>query len=164
MLDYLIKNATVVDGTGAAAYTASVGVQGDRIAAIITEGELPEAKKVIDAKGQLLTPGFIDAHSHVDAALPLYPAVDNDIMQGITTAVAGNCGMTIAPAWNEEFINNYLEKLMLQEIKPCWKSYGEWLDYVSSFPIGVNYVPLVGHNALRGSVLGMDYQRASTPE
>ncbi len=164
MLDYLIRNATVVDGTGKAAYKASVGVEGDRIAAIITEGELPEAKKVIDAEGQLLTPGFIDVHSHMDVTLPLVPGVDNNIMQGITTAVAGNCGMALAPAQNEEFIDNYLKKLMLTEIKPCWKSYGEWLDYIRSFPIGVNYAPVVGHNALRGSVLGMDYQRPSTPE
>ena len=164
MLDYLIQNATVVDGTGAAGYLASVGVKGDKIAAIITEGELPEAKTVIDAKGRILAPGFIDAHSHVDAALPLHPDADNNIMQGITTAIAGNCGLSLAPAQNAEFIDFYLKKNMLQELKPCWKSFAEWLDYIRSFPIGVNYAPLVGHNALRGSVLGMDYQRPSTAE
>ena len=152
MLDYLIKNATVVDGTGKAAYKASVGVEGERITAIITEGELPAAKKVIDAEGQILAPGFIDAHSHIDVTLPLVPGVDNNIMQGITTAVAGNCGNSIAPAQNKEFIDNHLKKLELTEIKPCWKSFGEWLDYIRSLPIGVNYVPLVGHNALPASV------------
>jgi N-acyl-D-aspartate/D-glutamate deacylase len=107
MLDYLIKNAMVVDGTGKAAYQAHVGVKGDRIAAIIADETLPEAKKVIEAEGQLLTPGFIDVHSHADVSLPVYPGGDNSIMQGVTTFVGGNCGMGVAPAYNEEFSRFY---------------------------------------------------------
>jgi len=166
MLDYLIKNATVVDGTGAAGYTASVGVKGDKIAAIITEGELPEAKTVIDATGHVLTPGFIDVHSHADVSLPCYPDGDNNIMQGITTFVGGNCGIAVAPAHSDAFNKSY----MLNDLKLDgyvtiqWKTFREWLDYVRSFPIGVNYVPLAGHDALRGAVMGMDHNRASTPE
>lgn len=166
MLDYLIQNAMVVDGTGKAAYKASVGVEGDRIAAIITDGQLPEAKKVIDAEGQILTPGFIDVHSHADVSLPVYPGADNSIMQGITTFVGSNCGMGVAPAYNEEFNQLYMMKQLQMEgyLNICWKSFGEWLDHVRSFPIGPNYVPLVGHNAIRGSVMGTDYNRAATDE
>jgi len=166
MLDCLIKNAKVIDGTGKPAYTASVGLQGDRIAAIITEGELPEAKKVIDAQGQLLTPGFIDVHSHADVSLPVYPGADNSIMQGITTFVGSNCGMGVAPAYNKEFSEFYVLKQLQMEgyLDISWKSFGDWLDYVRSFPIGPNYAPLVGHNAIRGSVMGLDYNRAATDE
>ena len=97
MLDYLIKNATVVDGTGSAAYAASVGITGEKITAIITEGPLPEAKCVVDAKGSVLAPGFIDIHSHSDSTM-LYDATgDNMIVQGVTSHVSGNCGSSVAP-------------------------------------------------------------------
>ena len=166
MLDYLIKNATVIDGTGQPAFRASVGIQDDRIAAVISDGTLPEAKTVIDGEGLVLTPGFIDVHSHADVSLPVYPGADNSIMQGITTFVGSNCGMGVAPAYNEEFSNFYVLKQLQMEgyLNICWKSFGQWLDYVRSFPIGPNYVPLVGHNAIRGSAMGMDYTRAATDE
>ena len=158
MLDYLVKNATIVDGTGAPAYNGAVGVSGDKIAAIIPEGGvLPEAKTVIDAEGKLLTPGFIDIHSHADVSLPFCPQADNNIMQGITTFVGSNCGMGLAPAYNAEFLEDYMKRLKVwDDLKPAWKSFGEWLDYVSAIPMAPNYIPLVGHNALRGSILGND--------
>ena len=167
MLDYLIKNAKIVDGTGAPAYTGAIGVSGDQIAAVIPEGgALPEAKAVIDAEGKMLTPGFIDIHSHADVSLPFCPQADNNIMQGITTFVGGNCGMGIAPAHNPEFVDAYMmKKLKLEgDLTVTWKTYKEWLDHLDTLKLGPNYVPLVGHNALRGSVLGNDYNRISTPE
>ena len=168
MFDYLIKNANIVDGTGAAAYTASVAVSGDKIAAIIPDSEpLPEAKNVIDAQGKLLTPGFIDIHSHSDYTMPFWPEFDNNVMQGITTVVAGNCGHGVAPAYSEEFIESYMMgRLGLRGLLNVqWKSFREWLDYARTLPLGNNYIPLVGHSPLRGSVLGNDSNlRVSTPE
>ena len=164
MLDYLIKNARVADGTGKPAFAAAVGVEGDRIACIITDSRLPEAKTVIDAGGQLLCPGFIDIHSHADVSLPFYPHADNSIMQGITTFVGSNCGMGLAPAYNEEFVQSYMMKQLQLEgcLEVKWRSFGQWLDHVRSMDIGPNYIPLVGLNALRGSVLGNDCNRAAT--
>lgn len=164
MLDLLIKNARVADGTGKPVFSAAVGVEGDRIACIVTDGTLPEAKTVIDAKGQLLCPGFIDIHSHADVSLPFYPHADNSIMQGITTFVGSNCGMGLAPAYNEEFVQSYMMKQLQLEgcLEVKWKSFGEWLDHVRGMDIGLNYIPLVGLNALRGSVLGNDCNRAAT--
>ena len=124
MLDYLIKNATVVDGTGRSAYAAAVGVEGDKIACVITGGPLPAAKTVIDAKGKLLCPGFIDIHSHADVSLPFYPHADNSIMQGITSFVGSNCGMGIAPAHNPEFVDAYMmKKLKLNSSMKTYKSF-----------------------------------------
>lgn len=167
MFDYLIKNALIVDGSGAPAFRGAVGVIGDKIAAVIPEGDaLPEAKTVIDAEGKLLTPGFVDIHSHADVSLPFCPQVDNYIMQGITTFVGGNCGMGIAPAHNAEFVDAYMmKKLKLEgDLNVAWTTFKEWLNHLRTLKIGPNYVPLVGHNALRGSVLGNDYNRISTPE
>jgi len=167
MLDFLIKNATVVDGTGAAAYQASVGVKGDEIVAIIKDGDLPEAKKVIDANGSLLTPGFIDIHSHTDNTLLHDATGDNMIIQGVTTHVSGNCGSSPAPAYHEEYAKSMEEryqKTWIGKKNITWKTFGEWLDFAESVPQGVNYVPLVGHNSLRGSVMGLDYARTATPE
>lgn len=168
MLDYLIRNATVVDGTGKAAYKASVGVEGDRIAAIITDGELPEAKKVIDAEGQILTPGFIDVHSHADCTLLHDATGDNMIVQGVTTFVGGNCGNSIAPAHNQEYVDGYLmtrwPRFWPNKEPISWKTFGEWLDFIRKVPVGTNYAPLVGHNSLRGSVMGMGYARTATEE
>ncbi|MBR5471513.1 MAG: amidohydrolase family protein [Oscillibacter sp.] len=168
MLDYLIKNATVVDGTGKAAYTASVGVEDDRIATIITEGELPEAKKIIDAKGSLLTPGFIDIHSHADCTLLHDATGDNMIVQGVTTHVSGNCGVSVAPAHNAEYVEGFIKprwpKYWPNHKEISWKTFDEWLEFAGKIPQGTNYVPVVGLNELRGSVMGMDYSRVATEE
>jgi len=168
MLDYLIKNATVVDGTGAAAYKASVGVLNDKIAEIITEGPLPEAKCVIDAEGSLLTPGFIDIHSHADCCIPYDATGDNMIVQGVTSYVGGNCGGTMAPAHNDEFrdkdMMNRQPRFWKNGQKITWRTFNEWLEFAASVPKGPNYIPLVGHNAIRGSVMGMDFARNATQE
>lgn len=74
--------------------------------------------------------------------------------------------MGIAPAYNDEFVESYMMKQLQLEgyLTVSWKSFGEWLDYIRSISIGPNYAPLVGHNALRGSVMGVDYRRAATAE
>ena len=166
MLNYLIKNAVIVDGTGAPAFCGAVGVEGDRIAAVIKNGPLPEAEEIIDAKRRLLTPGFIDIHSHADLSLPFYPAADNNIMQGITTFVGGNCGQGLAPACDDAFIETYMmDRMQLRGLLDIrWKTFGDWIAWMKKTPIGPNYVPLVGHNAVRGSVLGTDNSRISTAE
>lgn len=168
MLDYLIQNATVADGTGSPAYRASVGIAGDKIAAIITDGPLPEAKIVIDAEGSLLTPGFIDIHSHADYTFFYDTTADSLIVQGVTSYVGGNCGVAVAPAHNPEFTEKDLMKraprLWKNGQKITWKTFGEWLDITEQVPKGANYIPLAGHNAIRGSAMGMDFARAATPE
>jgi N-acyl-D-amino-acid deacylase len=105
MLDVLIQNGTVVDGTGKPRFKNNVAIQNGRIVEL---GGLAgaEARRVIDATGQIVCPGFVDMHSHTDYTLPVCPTVDNLVFQGITTAVVGNCGTSLAPlfAHNREAI------------------------------------------------------------
>ncbi|MDO5111137.1 MAG: amidohydrolase family protein [Clostridia bacterium] len=96
MIDILIKNCRIVDGTGNAAYHADIAVQGDRIVKIGHLGDM-EAAKIIDAAGKYVTPGFIDAHSHSDHTLADNPLAQSTIRQGITAEIVGHCGMGIAP-------------------------------------------------------------------
>src|SRR3546814_18292159 len=96
MYDLLIRNGTVIDGSGHPGYRADVAIQGGRIAAI---GDVSgNARHVIDADGHVVTPGFIDGHTHLDAQMHWDPLGSSSCWQGITTAVMGNCGFTLAPS------------------------------------------------------------------
>ena len=96
MYDLLIRNVRVLDGTGAPWYRADVAVEKGRIAAV---GALSgcAAQQVVDGEDQYLAPGFIDIHSHSDTALPKHPLSESRILQGVTTEIGGNCGMSAAP-------------------------------------------------------------------
>ena len=98
--DIIIRGAKVVDGTGISSYVADVGIKGDRIAKI---GRIDaDAPRVIDATGLVLTPGFIDIHTHYDVQLDWDPIVTPSCWHGITTVLAGNCGFTLAPSKPED--------------------------------------------------------------
>src|SRR5689334_20282776 len=96
MYDLIIRNGVVIDGSGQPGYRADVAVQDGRIAAI---GEISDlAKRELDADGQVVTPGFIDGHTHLDAQMHWDPLGSSSCWHGITTAVMGNCGFTLAPS------------------------------------------------------------------
>ncbi len=99
MLDVLIRNGLIVDGSGAPSFPAAVAVQEGRIVEV---GPLDgaQARQSIDATGCVVTPGFIDMHSHADLTLPVGPTADGPVYQGITTAVVGQCGFSAAPLLN----------------------------------------------------------------
>ena len=93
MLDLLIRNTWIIDGTGAPGFRGCIGIAGDRIA-LVERGECQQtAAEIIDGEGLICSPGFIDAHSHGDVSLYYYPDCYNAISQGITTFVGGNCGI-----------------------------------------------------------------------
>ncbi len=95
MLDILIQNGVIVDGSGSTRYRADIGVEGKRIVQV-DQLQGAEARTVIDATGYVVTPGFVDMHSHADFSLPINPTADSLVCQGITTAVIGQCGATPA--------------------------------------------------------------------
>ena len=96
MLDLLLRNGLIVDGTGAPPFRGDVGIEGDRLAAV-GDVDGADARRTIDAAGRIVCPGFVDPHSHSDFTLLTNPDAQSTIRQGVTTEVVGNCGWTYAP-------------------------------------------------------------------
>ena len=160
MLDLVIRNGTVLDGTGAPGRVADVGVRDGRIVAVgaVTE----EAARTIDATGRYVSPGFIDPHTHYDAQILWDPYLTPSSNHGVTTVISGNCGFTVAPLKDDDAIYT-LEMLsrvegmplpaLLAGVNKDWESFGEYLDRVDS-TTAINAAFLVGHNAIRRFVMG----------
>jgi N-acyl-D-amino-acid deacylase len=161
--DLLIRNAEIVDGTGAARYRADIGVRVDRIAAI---GDLRAARAEveIDASGKAAAPGFIDAHTHDDRLLLSGPEMAAKVSQGVTTVVAGNCGVSLAP-FPDGIRLPVTPPLDLLDESGGWfrfPTFGAYVEELRAHPPATNAVLLVGHTTLR--VVAMDdLERPATP-
>jgi N-acyl-D-amino-acid deacylase len=152
MLDVLIKNALVVDGTGNAPFGADVGVAAGRIAVLAAHIE-GEAAHSIEAQGLHLAPGFIDAHTHSDLPLLVDPRAESKVRQGVTTEVIGNCGSSPAPLPDGPIAETRDWAASLG-VDITWASMAEYLGRLRRSGVALNVVPLVGHNPVRGSVVG----------
>ena len=160
--DLIIKNGMVVDGSGDARYRGDIGVKDGKIVKIgRIKGEI--AEDVIDAEGHVVTPGFVDGHTHMDAQIFWDQLGSCSCYHGVTTAVMGNCGFTLAPCRESEadLVFRNLERAedidreaMLQGVKWEWETYPEYMDVVDKLPKGINYAGYVGHSALRTYVMG----------
>ncbi|HLW69808.1 MAG TPA: amidohydrolase family protein [Candidatus Binataceae bacterium] len=166
--DLIIRDGTVVDGSGLPRYRADVAIANGRIAAI---GKINEsAKEVIDAEGHIVAPGFIDGHTHMDAQIFWDALGTCSCWHGVTTVVMGNCGFSLAPCAekNKLMVMRNLEraedispKAMEAGIKWSWDSFPQYLDAIEGLPKGINYTAYMGHSALRTYVMG---ERAFTDE
>ncbi len=140
--DLLIQNATIIDGTGALRRQGSVGIIGEKIAAI---GDLSgTAERVIDAHGMVLSPGFVDPHSHVDLNVLVRPLAENMIMQGITTFIGCNCGHCRAPLRGPEYATRWNEYLGLgpdECVESDWHTFDEFLTRVEFVRSGDEFCP-----------------------
>ena len=159
--DLVIRGGTIVDGTGAPPFEADVAVDGDRIAQI---GDVPNAgREEISARGLVVSPGFIDLHTHLDAQIGWDPQVTSVSWHGVTTALLGNCGVTFAPckAADREFLAGMMETVedipknaILHWLPWNWESYGGYLDALEQLGPSINIAGLVGHCAIRFYVMG----------
>lgn len=170
--DVVVKDALIVDGTGRARYGGDLAVKDGRIAAVGTvDGS---ATRTIDVQGQVLAPGFIDAHTHYDAQLMWDPSANPSSVHGATTVLIGNCGYTLAPVRPDD--QDYLmglfsaaeevPKAALQRYGPFpWQSFADYLDHLRRNPPGVNVLAQVGHSAVRRFVMGAEAnERAARDE
>src|SRR6202795_4285138 len=160
--DILIRGGHVFDGSGSAGVRADLAISGGRIAAI-GAGLPQEARKIIDASGLAVAPGFIDIKTHSDFTLPINPRAESKLRQGVTTEIIGHCGFSVAPALpgKVELLRDYLSPsapwLPFQEMR--------FPDYLQTFPpTAVNAGMLVGHNTLRLMVMGMAEHAPSAAE
>ncbi|RPH83595.1 MAG: D-aminoacylase [Candidatus Rokuibacteriota bacterium] len=162
MDDLLIRGGHVIDGSGGPGRVADVAVLDGRIAAVEPRSAR-EAHRVIDARGQVVTPGLIDIHTHSDFTLPLNPRAESKIRQGVTLEVVGNCGFSVAPALpgKAAMLREYLAS------SAPWLSFEEtsFADYVARFPpTSVNVILQVGHNTLRLMTAGLENRPLTAEE
>jgi N-acyl-D-aspartate/D-glutamate deacylase len=170
--DLIIKNGTIIDGSGLPRFRADLGIVHGKIATI---GKIrAAAKETIDAEGHMVAPGFIDGHTHMDAQVNWDPLGTCSVWHGITSVVMGNCGFSLAPcaeADNDMVMRN-LERAedispaaMSAGIKWTWETFPEYLDTIENLPKGINYSAYLGHSALRTYVMGeRAFHEQATPQ
>lgn len=151
--DVIIKNGKIADGTGSILFKADVGFNGDKIEAI---GDLSSssANLIIDAEEQIVSPGFIDIHTHTDTELIVNPKGESKIRQGVTTEVSGNCGSSPFPYTDEDFetIRESFKKRYDEDIN--WKDITGFLQTLEKKKISLNYATFTGSGDLRAYVVG----------
>jgi N-acyl-D-aspartate/D-glutamate deacylase len=160
--DLIISGGTVIDGTGAEGKQADIAVSNGRIARI---GDLSgdSAAQSIDASGKVVTPGFVDLHTHLDAQVGWDPLMSSSSYHGVTTAMIGNCGVTFAPCSpkNRRYLAELMESVediaadaIMDGLPWDWTTYGEYLDSVQALRPALNVVGLAGHSAIRYEAMG----------
>jgi len=171
MFDIIIKNGRVVDGTSNPWFKADIGVKGARISEI-SRTPLESGERIIDVKGLVVSPGFIDTHGHNDARILFHPSAKNYIGQGVTTCGSGSCGTGIAPI-TESFKDEVRKRLLPNSLDPesievDWTTLEEFRAKCENRGLAINLAQLIGHNTLRAAVmgkerLGEDYMKLLLP-
>lgn len=171
MFDLLIRNGLIVDGNGGEPYRGSVAI---RDGIIVGVGDVDgDAARVIDAEGRIVTPGFVDIHTHLDAQLSWDPIGTSSCYHGVTSVVIGNCGVTFAPVRPEdrrhlaemmESVEDIPADAIMSGLSWEWETYGEYLAELDRRPKGLNVGGMIGHSALRLYVMGDRATEAPTDD
>jgi len=166
IFESLIKNGVLIDGTGNPWFKADVGISEGKIAQI-GKLENAKAKRVVDARGLIVSPGFIDIHTHSDLSLLINPRAESKIRQGVTTEVIGNCGESAAPVRKETL--NFLKEVgewgpEAKAVKWNWSSLGDYLDLLEEPGVSLNVASLVGHGTVRIAVMGFENRSPTNKE
>lgn len=165
MYSLLIKNATVIDGTGNPGVVADVAVQGDEIANVAPQIN-SAAESTIDAKGKILAPGFVDIQNHSDSYWQIFdnPGLQSLISQGFTTILVGNCGASLAPLLTHEALYSLQKWHNLDGINVNWVTYSEFIQELSRKRFACNIASLVGYSTLRRAIVGDQIRRLANRE
>lgn len=165
MYDILIKNGTIIDGTGKPMFKGDVGIRGGMIAEI---GNLSNehAREEIDAEGKYVVPGFIDVNNHSDTYWRIFsdPLLESLLTQGVTTIIGGNCGASLAPLVNHDGIKSIQKWTDISKISFNWLSMKEFLAEVEKKKLSLNFASLVGHGTLRRGLVGDEVRDISPAE
>ncbi|MCB9678700.1 MAG: amidohydrolase family protein [Alphaproteobacteria bacterium] len=162
MHDLVIRGGTIVDGTGNPRFVGDIAVDGDRIVAV---GEVPgKGRREVDARGLLVTPGWVDMHTHYDGQVTWDPYFTPSGWHGCTTVVMGNCGVGFAPcrASEREWLINVMEGVedipgsaLTEGIQWSWETFPEYMDAIEAVPHAIDFATQIPHSALRAWVMGM---------
>jgi N-acyl-D-amino-acid deacylase len=168
MLDILFRGAKIVDGAGGPWYRGDVGVLDGRIVAVTGRKFSEEsAHEVVDAGGRVLSPGFIDIHTHSDGAIFRDPVMLSKLAQGVTTQVGGQCGVSLAPV-NEKYLpslKSYLGFILAgTNLSWNWRTFDDWLKEAAELPLALNLAACVGHGTVRVAVMGFEDRKATERE
>ncbi|MEX2460680.1 MAG: D-aminoacylase [Paenibacillaceae bacterium] len=166
MYELVIRNGLIVDGTGGDSFIGDIAIEGELIAKI---GQITERGQTeIDATGWVISPGFIDSHTHSDLALLKQPEALPKITQGITTEIVGNCGFSVAPIIKNAGIQTYqsysVPVLGFSDVNWDWETYSEYLDKVTQAKPAVNVASLIGHGTIRSAIMGFENRRPTNEE
>jgi N-acyl-D-amino-acid deacylase len=151
MIDYLIINGNVIDGSGTGVEVLNVGIQGDRI--VYIGADTFPARHVIDAKNMIVSPGFIDTHAHSEFTLFADGRAQGKLAQGVTTEINGNCGLSAAPLFGEAKGRREADQKEFG-ITERWSTFNEYFDELNARGLGINFATLCGHGNIRASVMG----------
>ncbi len=161
--DLVIRGGTILDGTGGPPWSADLGIVGDTIRAIGTISP-EQSATTIDAAGKMVSPGFIDIHSHSDRSILRYPTAPSRVHDGITTEVTGNCGSSVAPIWGpaRELVAKKLSADYETEL--TWEGVAGYFETMEELGISLNQALLVGQGSLRRATIGLEDRQPSEDE
>lgn len=166
MFDLVIKNGLVIDGSESGRIEADIAIEGNKINTIEKLPDNVQTKRMIDARGKIVCPGFIDILDHSDSfwTIVTSPRLDSKVMQGVTTIIGGNCGSSVAPILGQDSVHSIRKWVNIDNVNINWRRTSEFFEEIARRKIGLNFGALVGHETLRRGLLGDEVRKIREEE